>query len=611
MSDSTSTKSALTRYATTAGIYSHGAFPQPDGTTRFSLWAPDADKVEVSLGDGRLFALEQMGDGWYGTVIECLAGTSYRYVINGNVRVPDPAARLQHGDVHGLSCVVNQAYPWQTDSWQGLPWHHTILYELHVGLMGGFSKVEKRLPSLARLGITAIELMPINEFPGTRNWGYDGVLPFAPEASYGTPEELKSLIDTAHSLGIMVFLDVVYNHFGPDGNYLGEYASGFFRHDMHTPWGAAIDFRKREVRDFFCENALMWILDYRFDGLRLDAVHAISEKDFLVELAGRVRSAIAPGRHVHLILENEDNTASLLQQGFNAQWNDDGHNVLHHLLTDEDEGYYADFAKSSTAKLARCLREGFIYQGESTHTGRSRGEPSAHLPPTAFVLFLQNHDQIGNRALGERLTQISDPEALKAAIVLLLLAPMIPLLFMGEEWGAKRPFLYFTDHEDELAKAVRDGRRAEFAMFTKFNDSSMRQQIPDPNAISTFLNSRIDMPSDLDNDLTAGYISDQERWWDFYKQLLVLRHREIIPHLPGAHSTGVTIIASRALCAEWMLGNGSHLSIYINLSDSPVTASPLWADYQVLFSHHLPESNYQQGILPPGSALAIIRDGQP
>ncbi len=378
--------------------YSHGAFPQPDGTTRFSLWAPDADKVEVSLGDGRLFALEQMGDGWYGTVIECLAGTSYRYVINGNVRVPDPAARLQHGDAHGLSCVVNQAYPWKTDSWQGLPWHHTILYELHVGLMGGFSKVEKHLPSLARLGITAIELMPINEFPGTRNWGYDGVLPFAPEASYGTPEELKSLIDTAHSLGIMVFLDVVYNHFGPDGNYLGEYASGFFRHDMHTPWGAAIDFRKREVRDFFCENALMWILDYRFDGLRLDAVHAISEKDFLVELAERVRSAIAPGRHVHLILENEDNTASLLQQGFNAQWNDDGHNVLHHLLTDEDEGYYADFAKSSTAKLARCLRDGFIYQGESTHTGRSRGEPSAHLPPTAFVLFLQNHDQIGNRA---------------------------------------------------------------------------------------------------------------------------------------------------------------------------------------------------------------------
>lgn len=579
--------------------YSHGAIPKPDGTTRFSLWAPDADTVTLTLGDGRQFELEYQQDGWRCAVVECATGTSYRYVINGKIEVPDPATRLQHGDAHGWSCVVDQKnYHWQTSEWKGLPWTQTVIYELHVGLIGGFSKVEQMLPSLARLGITAIELMPINEFPGTRNWGYDGVLPFAPESAYGTPEELKHLIDTAHGLGLMVFLDVVYNHFGPDGNYLGEYASSFFRHDIHTPWGAAIDFRQREVRDFFCENALMWINDYRFDGLRLDAVHAISEKDFLVELAERVRGSLPSDRHVHLMLENEDNASSLLQKGFNAQWNDDGHNVLHYLLTGEDEGYYADFAQSATPKLARCLREGFIFQGEMSHNGRNRGEPSAHLPPTAFVLFLQNHDQVGNRAFGERLTQIADPEALKAATVLLLLSPMIPLLFMGEERGATSPFFYFTDHEDDLAKAVRDGRRAEFSKFAKFNDLELRQKIPDPNAIDTFRNSKIEL---------AAEGAEQQDWWDFYQQLLALRHSEIIPHLAGARSADVTIMAPHAVHAAWVLGNGSHLSIYLNLSPLLVTANPPWEEDPILFSHQLSNEDYQAGNLPPRSTVVFIR----
>lgn len=583
-----------------ADRFSYGAFPQPDGTTRFSLWAPDANKVVVSFSDGSEKELDAVGDGWFRTVVECVAGTAYRYIINDGIQVPDPAARLQHGK---LSCVVNQKYSWKTESWQGLAWHHTVVYELHVGLMGGFSKVEKFLPSLAQLGITAVELMPINEFPGTRNWGYDGVLPFAPEASYGTPDELKSLIDTAHSLGMMVFLDVVYNHFGPVGNYLNVYASEFFRDDIHTPWGSAIDFRKREVRDFFCENALMWILDYRFDGLRLDAVHAISEKDFLIELAERVRGAIDPDRHIHLILENEDNNASLLQQGFDAQWNDDGHNVLHHLLTHEDQGYYANFSKSPTAKLARFLSEGFIYQGELNHSGYNRGEPSAHLPPTAFVLFLQNHDQVGNRAFGERLTQIANPNALKAATALLLLSPMIPLLFMGEEWGVKHPFLYFTDHDENMAKAVREGRHAEYAHFIKSNDV---RQIADPNAISTFLDSRIDIPPDLLSNQTEEHFSEHERWRGFYKQLLDIRHLEIIPQLPGTCAAGVTIIAQGAVCAMWVLGNGSQLSIYLNLSDTPVKASPFWGDARVLFSYRLEESDYPQGVLPAYSAFVTL-----
>lgn len=591
--------------ASSLANYTHGAFPQSDGTTIFSLWAPDAKKVMLVLGDGRRYELTAKANGWFGTQIKCLAGTGYRYLVNESQAVPDPAARLQHGDAQGLSCVVDQHYAWKNNDWKGLPWQHSIIYELHVGLIGGFSKVEKLLPSLSRLGVTAVELMPINEFPGTRNWGYDGVLPFAPEASYGTPNELKSLIDTAHGLGMMVFLDVVYNHFGPDGNFLGLYAREFFRDDIHTPWGSAIDFRKREVRDFFCENALMWIMDYRFDGLRLDAVHAISEKDFLVELAERVRNIVPAQRHVHLILENEDNTASLLEKGFNAQWNDDGHNVLHHLLTGEQQGYYADFVDSPTSKLARCLGEGFIFQGETGHTGRARGEPSAHLPPTAFVLFLQNHDQIGNRALGERLTQLADVNALKAATVLVLLSPMIPLIFMGEEWGSKSPFLYFTDHKDELAQAVREGRHTEFG-FAERADTSGRHQLPDPNAISTFLNSRIELPNEIENE-SSECMSDHQRWWDFYKQLLLLRHREIIPHLDGAHSRSVTTIAEGAISAEWLLGNGNLLSIYLNLSRTPVTAAPDWKNYQVLFSHNIDETDYRHGIMSPLSALVIMQ----
>lgn len=608
MSSITCHESNSFTHTITANIYSHGAIVLPNGHTRFSLWAPDADSVDLSLSDGSLHALERHDNGWYSTIIKCAAGTGYRFIINNDIRVPDPAARLQHGDAQGLSCVVDHQYAWKNESWQGLPWHHTVLYELHVGLIGGFSKVEQLLPSLARLGITAIELMPINEFPGNRNWGYDGVLPFAPEASYGSPDELKSLIDTAHGLGIMVFLDVVYNHFGPDGNYLGQYAKEFFRDDIHTPWGSAIDFRKREVRDFFCENALMWIMDYRFDGLRFDAVHAISEKDFLAELATRVRDAVPPGRHVHLVLENEDNTARLLEQGFDAQWNDDGHNILHHLLTDENEGYYIDFADDPTAKLARCLSEGFIYQGEVNHAGRSRGEASAHLSPTAFVLFLQNHDQIGNRAFGERLIQLCDHKALKSATVLLLLSPMIPLLFMGEEWGSQKPFLYFTDHKEELAKAVCDGRRAEFAKFAKFSDPETKEKIPDPNAINTFLQSRIDFP--IENKEESEYISERDQWWDFYRQLLALRQQEIIPHLPGARSIGTTVIANRAVCAQWTLGNGVDLRIYINLSRSSVVVNPSWSDGNVLFSHHISEDDYAQGLLPSFAVVVTTNKKQ-
>ncbi len=358
-----------------------------------------------------------------------------------------------------------------------------MLYELHVGALGGYAGVMERLPALAELGVSAIELMPLNDFPGARNWGYDGVLPYAPDSAYGRPEQLKALIDAAHGLGLMVMLDVVYNHFGPDGNYLHQYAKPFFLEGTHTPWGPAIDFERLEVREFFCDNALYWLNEYRFDGLRFDAVHAIDNDAWLREVADHVRAKVQHGRHVHLVLENERNTANLLDTHFTAQWNDDAHNALHVLLTGETEGYYRAYAQEPIRLLARVLSSGFAYQGEAspTHDGKPRGEASGHLRPTSFVMFLQNHDQIGNRAFGERLRSLCSADALRAATGLLLLSPQIPLLFMDEEYGSEQPFLFFTDYTGDLADAVREGRRREFARFSAFADEKRRATIPDPN----------------------------------------------------------------------------------------------------------------------------------
>ncbi len=356
--------------------------------------------------------MQRSDDGWFETEAECGAGTRYRYILADGMAIPDPASRGQDGDVHGASIVVDPSrYRWRNTQWRGRPWHETVVYELHPGILGGYGGIARELPRLSKLGVTAIELMPIAEFPGARNWGYDGTLPYAPECSYGTPDELRDLIDTAHDHGLMVFLDVVYNHFGPDGNYLPVLAPEMFRNDVATPWGPAIDFRRGEVRRFFTDNALYWLLEYRFDGLRFDAVHAITESDWLDEMAAEVRATVDAGRQVHLVLENDKNESAHLARDFDAQWNDDGHHVLHVLLTGEREGYYGDYAENPAAALARCLKDGFIYQGEpSRHRGgESRGTPTATLPPTAFVLFLQNHDQIGNRAFGERLTTLADP----------------------------------------------------------------------------------------------------------------------------------------------------------------------------------------------------------
>ncbi|WP_438279749.1 malto-oligosyltrehalose trehalohydrolase [Pseudomonas alabamensis] len=579
-------------------MHRHGVHFLDATSARFALWAPNARDVSVVIGQ-QAFALQSDPEatGWFIGEVACQPGDHYFYRFtntqNESQDVPDPASRYQPEGVHGPSQAVDTgAFEWQHDTWTGRPWQEAVIHEQHVGVHGGYAGVAGQLPRLAELGITAIELMPVAQFPGKRNWGYDGVLPFAPQNSYGKPEELARLVDQAHGLGLSVMLDVVYNHFGPDGNYLHSYADDFFDEGKQTPWGASIDFKRPEVREFFIQNALMWICEYRFDGLRLDAVHAIDNPDFLKELARRVRAAVEPGRKVWLVLENEHNQAFLLEEGFDAQWNDDGHNALHVLLTGETEGYYQDYEDQPIQKLARCLGEGFVFQGQKNRHGKARGEPSGHLPPSAFVLFLQNHDQVGNRALGERLTRLCTPEALRAATTLLLLSPMIPLLFMGDEQGSRSPFLFFTDHHDELADAVREGRRAEFKGFAAFESSEDREQIPDPNDPKTFEASRplIDTPA-------------AEEWQALYRALLELRRKHVVPSLPGIKSEGVTVLTDKALSACWRLENGDQLRIDLNLGETPCEVDVPDAAFWL---HDSSRSNTQAGQLAPASCIASL-----
>jgi malto-oligosyltrehalose trehalohydrolase len=452
-----------------------------------------------------------------------------------------------------------------------------VLYELHVGTFspaGTYAGVREKLGHLAGLGVTGIELMPLSDFAGRRNWGYDGVLPYAPDSAYGRPEDLKALVQAAHDHGLMVLLDVVYNHFGPKGNFLGLYAPQFFTDRHETPWGAAINFDgpgSRWVREYFVQNALYWLREYRLDGLRFDAVHAIlddSPSHLLDELCTRVRREM-PGKH--LILENDANQARFLGAGkYTAQWNDDSHHGYHVLATGERDGYYAAYADAPAKHLARCLAEGFAYQGEvSPFTGEKRGEPSAHLPPSVFLDFLQNHDQVGNRALGDRLTALGDERKLRALTAIFLLAPSPPMLFMGEEWGCRQPFLFFCDFQGELGDAVRNGRRNEFARFAAFSDPAARERIPDPTAESTFRQSILDW--------SARDSAEGQAWLEHYRRLLGLRRRHFWPLEPGPGR--FAMLGERAFRVEWTLKGGGTLELLANLGDAAVQASPAGAPF--------------------------------
>ena len=548
-----------------------------DGTC-FRLWAPSAKRVDLLLDSFR--PMVRGDNGWFSLdVATAKAGTRYKFRIDGEVDVPDPASCFQPEDVFGPSEVIDRgAYNWRARDWRGRPWEETVLIETHAGTFtqgGTWREMIEKLDHLVKTGITALELMPLADFAGSRGWGYDGVLWYAPDSAYGRPEDLKALIDEAHLRGLMVFLDVVYNHFGPEGNYLGRYAPNFFT-DAHTPWGSAIDYRVPEVRAFAIENALYWLTEFRFDGLRFDAVNHIRSEPGMVSMLHELSEAVGKlvsesGRHIHLVLENGDNIASLIDSSeepprgkYRAQWNDDYHHVWHVLLTREAQGYYGDYQASPLGGLARALASGFVYQGEPAPFwgNAKRGEPSGTLSPTSFVNFLQNHDQVGNRPFGDRLEAIAPREGIEAALAVTLLSPNIPMLFMGEEWGSKAPFPFFCDFKGGLAEAVRKGRREEYKWaYAKYGD-----EVPDPLMSTTFKSAKLDWGT-RDSPEGAKRLA-------LVRELLAARAREIVPRLKGATFGEAHAEDSGLLTAQWRMGDGATLRLMANLSASEIADAP-------------------------------------
>jgi maltooligosyltrehalose trehalohydrolase len=601
-----------------------GAECRENGTVRFRLWAPKALSVELLLTGPpqQAFPMTRLDGGWFETTSgEAHSGTRYQFTIvtiEGQHTVPDPASRWQPSGVHRASEVIDPgAYDWQDANWPGRSWDEAVIYEMHIGCFtsgGTYAEAETKLDYLSALGVTALELMPVASFPGERNWGYDGVLPYAPAHSYGRPEDLKHFIDAAHRRNLMVFLDVVYNHFGPEGNYLWLYARQFFSDRHHTPWGQAINFDGRDsrtVRDYFIHNALYWLEEYHFDGLRLDAVHAIaddSRPDILTELAETVDDRFRDRRRVHLVLENDRNAARYLRRDphgnprwYDAQWNDDFHHAIHCLTANEASGYYSDYSRNPAWHLGRSLAEGFSYQGEASQyrNGELRGDPSHDLPSTGFVSFLQNHDQIGNRAFGERIASLTQPAALKTALAVLLLAPSIPMLFMGEEFAAPDPFLFFCDFSPEMAEKVSAGRRLEFTQFDQFSSPESRDQIPDPNLESTFLRSKIDWAS-----LEKPAHQD---WLDFYRGLLARRRDAIIPIIKdlAVGRAQFQVLDAFAIRVSWPLVQGGRLELLANLGRARVMlgAPP---QGRLLYSTAVNHDPLLAGELPPHSAAWFI-----
>jgi maltooligosyltrehalose trehalohydrolase len=479
-----------------------GARALPGGGCRFDVWAPGARSVAVELLDPHASAeLAPYGDGYFGAAFSDVdPGRCYRYRLDGGEPLADPASALQPGGVHGPSAVVDPAFPWTDGAWHGVPLRGLVLYELHVGTFtpeGTFDAVIPRLPELAELGVTAIEIMPVSQFSGGRNWGYDGVFPYAVQDTYGGPDGLKRLVDACHAAGLAVVLDVVYNHLGPEGNVLPTYGP-VFTDRYRTPWGQAINLDDRGsdgVRALLLGSALRWLDEFHIDGLRLDAVDQLADLSavhFLAELADRTRALEERiGRRLHLIAESDLNDPRMVVPraagglGMDAQWSGDLHHALHVLLTGEEDGYYADFG--GTAPLAKAYREPFVYDGaHSVHRGRRHGAPARGIDGSRFVVFTQTHDQVGNRMQGDRLVHTAGIERAKLAAGAVLLAPYLPLLFMGEEYAEPAPFLYFTSHEDpELADAVRRGRAEEFAAFRWSGEP------PDPQAEDTFRRSTL------------------------------------------------------------------------------------------------------------------------
>lgn len=582
------------------------------GEVRFRLWAPGQEQVALRL-NGSETPMTRDADGWFELLaVGVSAGSEYSYVLADGTALPDPASRGQKDDVNGPSLVIDPtSYEWRNAEWRGRPWEEAVIYEMHVGTFteeGTFRAAIEKLPHLVDLGITAVEVMPVAHFGGNRGWGYDGVLLYAPHSAYGAPEDFKAFIDAAHGHGLMVLLDVVYNHFGPEGNYLPLLAPEFFHPDKHTPWGAAIAYELQPVRRFFVENALYWLHEFQLDGLRFDAIDQIgdeeSDQHILLEMAERIRREF-PDRHIHLTTEDSRNVTFLHERGengsvprFTGEWNDDFHNATHVYATGETDGYYKDFAVETERLVARTLAEGFAYQGEvSQHSGEARGVTSTGQPPVAFVDFIQNHDQVGNRAFGERLLTLAGPEKTKALLSALLLSPHIPLLFMGEEFGETRPFLFFTDFHGDLAKAVREGRRKEFEGHAGHGKED--EEIPDPNAEATFTDCKLDWHKPAS--------PDGAEWMDLTRDLLALRREVIVPMLRTARAAGGRVLKAEdgLVAVAWDFPKG-EIGMAINLGDKPKPLPELPGEHV----YRLPADAGAGGELGPAGIVVTIKAGE-
>lgn len=574
-------------------------------TVRFRLWASGQSEVTLRLS-AKDIEMTPTGNGWFEVEVAGVKpGEEYQYVLADGKTVADPASRAQRDDVGGPSLVIDPArYAWQNTGWAGRAWEETVVYELHIGTFtpqGTFRAAIDKLPHLAGLGITMIEVLPLAQFGGRRGWGYDGVLLYAPHAAYGSPEDFKAFVDAAHGYGISVVLDIVLNHFGPEGNYLPLLSPDFFHPERTTPWGAAIAWDVDAVRRYIVEAPLYWLQEYNLDGLRFDAIDQIEDSQqphVLIEIAQRIRAEI-PQRPIHLTTEDCRNVIFLHPRDadgsaplFTGEWNDDFHNAVHVFATGETHAYYQDFADQPEKGVARALTEGFIYQGQvSPQSGEARGVDSRGQPPVTFVDFIQNHDQVGNRALGERLISLAGADRSKVMLAMLLLSPHIPLLFMGEEYGETHPFLFFTDFHGDLARAVREGRAREFAGHAGHEGES----VPDPNAEQTFIASRLDWHK--------PETPEGQAWMALTRQLLTLRQQYIVPLLAraGGHSGNAVKTAPGFLAVSWTFPQGT-LSMAVNIAATPQPLPDLPGE--TIFAW--PDRG---GDLPPHSILVRLLPG--
>jgi maltooligosyltrehalose trehalohydrolase len=595
-----------------------GADVRSPAGVHFKVWAPAASRVEVELTEsGQFVPLTAQGDGvWSSLLMQVGPGTRYRYRLNGELSRPDPYSRSQPEGVHGPSAVVDpNAFEWHDDAWRGVSiQHNTVIYQCHVGtatLDGTFDSLIAELPRLQRLGVDAIEPLPVAEFPGGRNWGYDGVDLFAPSHVYGGPDALKRFVDAAHQHGLGVILDVVYNHLGPDGNYLRDFAPEYFTDRYQTPWGAAINYAgpgSKWVRKLVLDNARYWLHELHADGLRLDATHAIfddSNPHLLAELTQAVRASLAPERQVVLIAETSENDVRYLEPvdaggfGFDAVWADDFHHSLRRYLAGDHEGYYADYA-GTLDEVASCIERGWLYEGQATPRSgfaTPRGTPARARPAYQFVYALQNHDQVGNRAFGERLHHQIDPDRYRAASTLLLFLPYTPMLFMGQEFGAASPFQYFTEHDPELGKLVTEGRRREFKAFSAFADPATRERIPDPQAASTFVNSKLHVE---EADTPPGSTLQA-----LYQRLLELRRTDPVLGDQARERMQARALTDDVLAVRrWQ--PGQERLLLANFGDTEWRAADLGGGWQVLLDSGVPTQVDLTGVTIAARSASVL-----